>query len=133
MDEKQYITYVILCCTLLLGLLNEGCNSNLKLSSYLQQAIPDEVDERNMTDLTQELKVRGGHDQPIVFLTSAAGARKSTALKGALRFCFKFCLVMGMPWSNYTFFHGINRIYSNGHRCVYNIQVCILMHKNSTD
>ena len=36
MDEKQYITHKILCCTFLLGLENEGHDPNSKLKSYLQ-------------------------------------------------------------------------------------------------
>ena len=100
MDEKQYIAYEILCCTFLLGLINEGCDSNLKLSSYLQQAISVEIDEQDMVDLTQELKVRGGHDQLIMFLTGPAGAGKSTALRVARRFCFEFYFAIGMLCSD---------------------------------
>jgi len=39
MDEKQYITYEVLCCTFLLGLVNEGSDSNSKLQACLQKAI----------------------------------------------------------------------------------------------
>ena len=39
MDEKQYVTYEIMCCTFLLGLVNESNNPNSLLSLYLNQAI----------------------------------------------------------------------------------------------
>ena len=39
MDEKQYVTYEVICCTFILGLVNETNNPNSSLSTFLKQAI----------------------------------------------------------------------------------------------
>ena len=77
-----------MCCTFLLGLVNESNNPNSLLSLYLKQAILSTDSESDTEELVAELKVRGGQDQLIMFLTGPAGAGKSTAMKVALRFCF---------------------------------------------
>ena len=85
-DNTQYITHDVLCCTFLLGLVKEGHNSNLKLRSHLQQAMLDSDDKRDIAELTEELKVRGGQDQLPILLYGPVGAGKSAAMKVALRF-----------------------------------------------
>ena len=37
-----------------------------------------------------------------MFLTGPAGSGKSTALKVAQRFCFEFCLALGVIWTDMT-------------------------------
>ena len=103
MDEKQYVTYEIMCCTFLLGLVNESNNPNSLLSSYLKQAISSTDSESNTEELVAELKVRGGQDQLIMFLIGPAGAGKSTTMKVARRFCFEFSLAVEALWSDRTF------------------------------
>ena len=103
MDEKQYVTYEVMCCTFLLGLVKDGNNPRSSLGSSLNQAISPGDDERDMEKLVEELKVRGGKDQLIMFLTGPAGAGKSTAVKVARRFCFEFCHTVGTLWSDRTF------------------------------
>ena len=103
MDEKQYVTYEVMCCTFLLGLVKDGDNPRSSLGSSLNQAISPGDDERDMEKLVEELKVRGGKDQLIMFLTGPAGAGKSTAVKVARRFCFEFCHTVGTLWSDRTF------------------------------
>jgi hypothetical protein len=39
LDEKQYIAYEMIACTFLLGLVNDGRDTNTKLGAYLQQTI----------------------------------------------------------------------------------------------
>jgi hypothetical protein len=34
LDEKQYIAYEMIACSFLLGLVNDGCDKNTKLSAY---------------------------------------------------------------------------------------------------
>ena len=104
MDEKQYVTYEIICCTFLLGLVNEGRDPNSKLKSHLQQALAEKEDERDMNYLIEELNARGGQEQLIMFLTGPAGAGKSTTLKVAQTFLYEFCLAIGWLWSDSTFF-----------------------------
>ena len=104
LDDKQYIAYEIICCTFLLGLVTDGRDPDSALRAYLQQAIAPEDDERDMNKLTEELKVRGGHDQLLMFLTGPAGAGKSEAVKLARRFCFEFCLAIGTLWNDKRFF-----------------------------
>ena len=103
MDEKQYITYEIVCCTFLLGLVNESNNPNSLLSSYLKEAISSTDNESDTEQLVAELKVRGGQDQLLMFLTGPAGAGKSTVIKVARRFCFEFSLAVGALWGDRTF------------------------------
>jgi len=102
-DEKQYVTYEIMCCTFLLGLVNQSNNPNSLLSLYLNQAILSTDSESDTEELVAELKVRGGQDQLIMFLTGPAGAGKSTAMKVARRFCFEFSLAVGALWSDRMF------------------------------
>ena len=103
MDEKQYVAYEVICCTFLLGLVNDGNNPHSLLTSYLRQAISSTDDERDMEQLVEELKVRGGQEQLLMFLTGPAGAGKSTAMMVARRFCFDFSLSVGTLWSDRTF------------------------------
>ena len=77
MDEKQYVAYEVICCTFLLGLVNDGNNPHSLLTSYLRQAISSTDDERDMEQLVEELKVRGGQEQLLMFLTGPAGAGKA--------------------------------------------------------
>jgi hypothetical protein len=39
LDEKQYITYEMIACTFLLGLVNAGHDKTKKLGTYLQQTM----------------------------------------------------------------------------------------------
>ena len=103
MDEKQYVTYEIMCCTFLLGLVNKSNNPNSWLSLYLKQAISSTDNESDTEQLVAELKVRGGQDRLLVFLTGPAGAGKSTAMKVTRRFSFEFSLAVGVLWSDHTF------------------------------
>ena len=103
MDDKQYITYEVMCCTFLLGLVNDGNNPHSSLTSYLHQAISPTNDERISEQLVRELKARGGQEQLLMFLMGPAGAGKSTAMLVARRFCFKFSQAVGTLWSDRTF------------------------------
>ena len=103
MDEKQYVAYEVLCCTFLLDLIKEANDPDSDLCSRLQEAISAGVSNGTIEELVEELKVRGGHDQLIMFLSGPAGAGKSTANKVAWRFCFEFCHAVGTLWNDATF------------------------------
>ena len=60
-------------------------------------------DASEVERLLEELKVGGGQEQLIMFLSGPEGAGKSAAVKVARRFCFDFCHVAGMHWSEFTF------------------------------
>ncbi len=95
MDENQFITYKILCCTFLLGLVNKGRSPNSKLKSYYQQAILEENNEHDMKELTEKLKVRGGQDQLLMFLTGPTGARKNHYVQSDANI-----LILSFDWHN---------------------------------
>lgn len=80
LDEKQYLTYEIICCTFMMGLINDGCDTSTSLGSYLGQTLAGS-DMLNKQQLIQELEARGGTPQLLMFLTGAAGCGKSSAVK----------------------------------------------------
>jgi len=104
MDEKQYITYEVVCCSFLLGIVNEGHDKDSKLWSLLGRTFAEQRDELDMDRLIEQLKVHGAQEQLLMFLTGPAGAGKSTAMKVARRFCFEFCFSLGVIWSEWTIF-----------------------------
>ena len=56
-----------------------------------------------MNDVVDLLRALGGREQLVLFLTGPAGAGKTTAVKLAQRFCFKFCNAVSIMWSDKTF------------------------------
>lgn len=102
MDEKQYIAYEVLCCTFLLGLLNDDGDNNESLHTQLHQALSSSK-RKKTKQLIKELKIRGGDDQLLMFLTGPAGAGKSTAVKVTRQFCFDFSMALGSIWTDSTF------------------------------
>ena len=103
MDEKQYIAYEIIACSVLLQLINDGQDSKSLLYSYLQQSMTDRPEQSTKTSIVNQLKARGAQDQLLMFLTGPAGAGKSTAMMAASRFCFEFCLSVSVFWSDTSF------------------------------
>ena len=103
LDEKQYIAYeMMIACTFLLGLVNDGSDKNTKLGSYLQQSL-EIASSTDATNIIKKLKARGGMDQLLMFLTGPAGSGKSTSMKIAQQFCYEFCIAVGIMWSDKTF------------------------------
>ena len=47
----------------------------------LQEAISANADSKTIKDLVKELKIRGGHDQLLMFLSGPAGAGKTLQQK----------------------------------------------------
>ncbi len=80
LDEKQYIAYEMIAWTFLLGLVNDGSDKNTKLGAYLQQTM-EIATTADANDVIKKLKVRGGRDQLLMFLTGPAGSGKSTSMK----------------------------------------------------
>ena len=76
MDKKQYIAYKIICCTFILGLVYEGRDDDSKLRKCLQQTLANEDTTSKMETLVKELKICGGQDQLLMFLTGPSGAGK---------------------------------------------------------
>ena len=102
MDKKQYITYEVVCCSFLLGIVGEGHDKDSKLWSQLGRTFTEQQDNLDMALLIEQLKVHGAQDQLLMFLTGPVGAGKSTAMKVAKRFCFEFCFSLGVTWSEWT-------------------------------
>ena len=103
LDEKQYIAYEVICCSFLLGLVHDGLDMSLSLHDTLRNAFSDYKDEDKVNRVIEELKVRGGQEHLIMFLSGPAGAGKSSAIKVARRFCFEFCRAASIQWSECTF------------------------------
>jgi hypothetical protein len=101
-DKKQNIAYEMIACTFLHGLLNNGSKKNTKLDVYLQQTM-EIATTADVNDVIKNLKARGGHDQPLMFLTGPAGLGKNTPMKIAQQFCYEFCIALGVMWSDKTF------------------------------
>jgi hypothetical protein len=101
LDEKQYIAYVMIACTFLLGLVRDGNNSNTTLFTSLQKTIGGETSQE-IADIVRKLEARGGQQQLLLFLTGPAGSGKSTALRVAEQFCYEFCMAVGIMWGDRT-------------------------------
>ncbi len=89
-------------CTFLLGLVRDGRDPRTNLGAYLQQSLggPTITD---IQDIVTRLNARGGQEQMFTFLTGPAGSGKSSALMVAQQICYKFCLSVGVMWSDKTF------------------------------
>ena len=85
----------MIACTFLLGLVNDGRDKTTKLGTYIQQTM-DDTTNADANDIINKLKARGGRDQLLMFLTGPAGSGKSTAMKIAQKFCYAFCIVVGI-------------------------------------
>ena len=61
--------------------------------------------QSNLNMVKKLLKSRGGTEQLRLFLTGPAGAGKTTAIKAAETFCFRFSMHCGIRWTDTTFFY----------------------------
>jgi hypothetical protein len=73
LDEKQYITYEMIACTFLLGLVKDGNDSNTTLFTSLQKTMGGES-SKEIADIVRKLEARGGQEQLLLFLTRPAGS-----------------------------------------------------------
>ncbi len=76
MDEKQYVVYEIKCCTFLLDLIYQGRDDDSKLRKCLQQTLANEHPHSETKTLVKKLKIHGGQDQLLMFLTGPADGGK---------------------------------------------------------
>jgi hypothetical protein len=102
LDEKQYIAYEMTACTFFLGLVNDVQNPHTNLGAYLQQSLRGSTTV-DIEDTVKMLKARGGREQMRMFCMGPAGLGKGTAVMVAQKFCYEFCLAMGVMWSDTTF------------------------------
>jgi hypothetical protein len=49
------------------------------------------------------MEARGGQEKLLLFLTGPDGSGKSTAMRVAKKFCYEFCMAVGVMWSDTTF------------------------------
>ncbi len=117
LDEEQYVAYEAICATFLLCLVREGHDSTTQLGKYLKDTI-DDCTVGEIEDVIEELQARGGNDQLIMFLSGPAGAGKTTAVKIAEKFCYRFCKAVGSLWHDtnflFTAYTGSAASYSGG-------------------
>jgi hypothetical protein len=92
----------MIACTFLLGLVRDGRDPQTNLGAYLQQSL-GEPTITDIQDIVTRLKAKGGQEQMLMFLTGPAGSGKSSVLMVAQQFCYKFCLSLGVMWSDKTF------------------------------
>ena len=104
LDKKQYITYEIICCSFLLSLLDQSHDRNKIMKRYTNTALSIE-ENQSLATTKKLLQSRGGKEQLRLFLTGPAGAGKTTAIKAAETFCYRFCQSTGIPWTPTTFFY----------------------------
>jgi hypothetical protein len=102
LDQKQYISYEMIACTFLLGLVHDGNDPNTTFYSCLGHTMGSTA-TLNINNIVHRLEARSGQSQLIMFLTGPAGSGKSTAVKVAQQFCYDFCLAVGVMWSDQTF------------------------------
>jgi len=103
LDDKQYISYEVICCTFLLRLVYDGGDATNPLGGYLNATLNcQNVTQRN--NLIAKLKARGAQDQLIMLLTGPAGCGKSTCVKLAQTFCHRFCMAVAVAFNNITFY-----------------------------
>ncbi len=102
LDKKQYISYEMIACTFLLGLVKDGRDPHTNLGAYFQKSFGGPI-TTNIHDIVKRLKARGGQEQMLMFLTGPAGSGKSSALMVAQQFCYEFYLLLGVMWSDKTF------------------------------
>lgn len=95
MDEMQYIAYEIITSSVLLCLIEDAGATTTALLNI--------VDENRQSQIKEHLEALGGLHQLIMFLTGFAGAGKSTCITVAMRYCYEFCRVADIPWSEVTF------------------------------
>jgi hypothetical protein len=77
LDEKQYIAYQIICCTLLLRVIRDMGDSSLDLGQLLGRTLNLTSDMKQSRDnLITKLIEMGGQEQLIMFLTGPAGCEK---------------------------------------------------------
>ena len=103
LDDKQYMSYEIVACSFLLKLVLEGSDAHSGIGLYLSSN-RNEFDQEEKQTLIRKLKARGAQEQLIMYLTGFAGTGKSTCITVAQRFCFEFCRVVSIKWSDRTFF-----------------------------
>jgi hypothetical protein len=102
LDEKQYIANEMIACTFLCCLVHHENNPNTTLYSCLGQTMVSNATLK-INGVVHRLEARGGQSQSIMFLTGPAGSGQSTAMKVAQKFCYDFCIAVGVVWSDKTF------------------------------
>jgi hypothetical protein len=95
LDEKQYIAYEMIACTVLLGLVKDGLDSNTTLFACLQHTVGGQS-SKETREIVIRLKARGANEYLLMFLSGPAGSGKSTAMRVAEQFCYAFCVAVGV-------------------------------------
>ena len=105
LDENQYITDEMLCCTFLLQIINETLDPASSIHKQVGVSISMEDNSELIDNIKQQLLAWGGIDQLPLFLTRPAGAGKTTAINAAEQFCFDFCSSCNIIWMDTSFFY----------------------------
>jgi len=93
----------------MLHFLLQFCNEALDPASSIYKHIGIAVSHDNHSELIDDVKeqllMHEGMNQLLLFLTSPAGVGKTTVIKAAEQFCYKFCSSSNILWSDTSFFY----------------------------
>jgi flagellar biosynthesis GTPase FlhF len=97
LDSKQLKAYEMICATFMIKLIRDQIPGTSSEHDHTEQAA-------KMNRIIEGLKLLGGKDQLIMFLTGPAGAGKTTSIKLAQTFCEKFSFACSIPFDQYSFY-----------------------------
>jgi flagellar biosynthesis GTPase FlhF len=97
LDAKQLKAYEMICATFMIKIIKNQISGSSSEHNHPEQAT-------KMNRVIEGLKLLGGKDQLIMFLTGPAGAGKTTSIKLAQTFCEKFSDACNIPFDQYGFY-----------------------------
>jgi hypothetical protein len=89
----------------LLQLLNDALDPTSSVHAQIGIAISQDDNCDMIDNIREQLLVRGGMDQLLLFLTGSVGAGKTTTIKAAERFCYEICSSCNIMWTYTSFFY----------------------------
>ena len=93
----------MICRTFILKFLNDAIDPSSSVYKQIGLALHN-VDHLDLIDdIKMQLLATGGMYQLLLFLTGPAGAGKTTVIKAAEGFCYKFYYLCNVLWSDTTF------------------------------
>ena len=106
LDDKQYIAFQVVCCTILLQLVTEGDHYDTKLGEMLGATLNPLAANVQLTkdSVVRNLKAKGAKDHLVMFLTGAAGCGKSTTMEAAQLYVHRFCTAIAVAFNDNTFY-----------------------------
>lgn len=100
-DEKQMVSFEVMCSTFILDVINSiGADNVIQgFSVAMDTATLSSIDA-----VKAKLKQMGAEDQLLMFLTGAGGCGKSHVIHAARKFCHRFSQAIGVIFNANSFF-----------------------------